>query len=424
MPLLKLRFPIPTLKGQNSRKVQVNSGENMRLGKFRMFALLLVGVVVTALPGHTTCLVTTACYGPGIGSDGLANTVVGGPWGNIVSYRFRAGHSGFLQQIHVYLIPNHPGYAAGTAGKLQVTVNSDDGTPAHNPSRTVLASYLLSNPLAATPSIYFPVFVFSAPPLLVQGQLYHIVFTNVDASPTTNYLSVDALYHVIPPTPSQPTISDVDSAELVGGPAGTWTLRQGYTPILELDYPGGWSEFNGYMEAWVGSSQSISGISAVREMFTVSGGQRIVSSASIRVARGSGTDPLIVRLENGDGTVIEQGEIPAASIPVTSPVSYVWAPYTFSSAHTLLAGQSYHLQFRTASTSSYQAFPIRKGVAYGFQNTTYFPDGYAQFNQNGSWVGWTQWGVANRTDSDLQFYFAVNQAKPPNPPTGLTVVLH
>jgi len=263
MPLLKLRFPIPTLKGQNSRKVQVNSGENMRLGKFRMFALLLVGVVVTALPGRTTCLVTTACYGPGIGSDGLANTVVGGPWGNIVSYRFRAGHSGFLQQIHVYLIPNHPGYAAGTAGKLQVTVNSDDGTPAHNPSRTVLASYLLSNPLAATPSIYFPVFVFSAPPLLVQGQLYHIVFTNVDASPTTNYLSVDALYHVIPPTPSQPTISDVDSAELLGGPAGTWTLRQGYTPILELDYQGGASEFNGYMEAWVGSSQMISGISAV-----------------------------------------------------------------------------------------------------------------------------------------------------------------
>src|SRR5258706_4198125 len=245
MPLLKLRFPVRTLKGENSRKLQDTSAEMMRRGKFRMCALLLFAVVVAALPGHTTWLVTTFCYGLGIGSDVLANTVVGGPWGNIVSYRFRAGHSGFLQQIHVYLIPNHPGYAAGTAGKLQVTVNSDDGTPAHNPSRTVLASYLLSDPLAATPSIYFPVFVFSAPPLLVQGQLYHIVFTNVDASPTTNYLSVDALYHVIPPTPSQPTISDVDSAELVGGPARTWTLRQGYTPILQLDYQGGWSEFNG-----------------------------------------------------------------------------------------------------------------------------------------------------------------------------------
>src|SRR5260221_12974178 len=147
MPLLKLRFPIPTLKGQNSRKVQVNSGENMRLGKFRRFALLLVGVVVTALPGRTTCLVTTACYGPGIGSDGLANTVVGGPWGNIVSYRFRAGHSGFLQQIYVYLIPNHPGYAAGTAGKLPVPGKLDYGSPAPQPSRTRLASYPLSQSL-------------------------------------------------------------------------------------------------------------------------------------------------------------------------------------------------------------------------------------------------------------------------------------
>jgi hypothetical protein len=428
MPVFKLRFPTaPRPQGQNSRKTPVHSGENRGSGKLRVFGLLFLSVFAATLPGHATCSVSSACYGPGLGSDGLANTVVGGPWNNIVSYRFRAGHSGFLQQIHVYLIPNHTGYSAGTGGKLQVTVNADDGTPAHNPSSAVLASYLLSNPLAATPSINFPIFVFSAPPTLVQGQLYHVVFKNVDASPSMNYLSVDALYHVIPSTPTQPTISDVDSAELLGGPGGTWTPRQGYTPILELDYQGGWSEFNGYMEAWVGAPQTISGTNAVREMFTVTGAQRIVAGASIRVARTSGTDPLIVRLENGDGTAIEQGEIPASSIPVTSPVSYVWATFTFSSTHTLLAGQNYHLQFRAASTSSYQAFPIRKGAAYGFQNTTYFPDGYAQFNQNGSWIGWTQWGVTNRTDSDLQFYFVVNQSKPPlplNPPTAMTVVVH
>ena len=241
------------------------------------------------------------------------------------------------------------------------------------------------------------------------------MFTNVDPTPTINYLSVDTLYLAKPSTPAQPSISDVDAAELLGGPAGTWTPRKGYTPILELDYQDGWSEFIGYMEVWVGAPQSISGSSAVRETITVTGAQKSVSSASIRVARTSGSDPLIVRLENGDGTVIEQGEVPASSIPLTSPVSYAWATFTFSSAHTLLAGQSYHLQISAASTSSYQAYPIRKGVAYGFQKTTYFPDGYAQFNQNGSWVGWTQWGVSNRTDSDLQFYFSLtpgNMAAP------------
>jgi hypothetical protein len=382
----------------------------VKFGKRYLWGMLLVSVFVNTLPGHAACSDSSACYGSGLGSDGLANTVVGGQWGNIVSYRFRAGHSGSLQQIHVYLIPNHTGYSGGTGGQIQVTVNADDGTSTHNPSSTVLASYLLSNPLAATPSINFPIFVFSVPPTLVQGQLYHIVFTNVDPSPTINYLSVDALYLANPSTPAQPTISDVDAAELLGGPSGTWTQRKGYTPILELDYQDGSSELIGYMEVWVGAPQSISGASAVRETITVTGAQKTVSSASIRVARTSGTDPLIVRLENSDGTLIEEGEIPASSIPLTSSVSYAWATFTFSSAHTLLAGQNYHLQLSAASTSSYQAYPIRKGVAYGFRNTTYFPDGYAQFNQSGSWVGWTQWGVSNRTDGDLQFYFGLAPA--------------
>ena len=374
----------------------------MNLSKVCLLCLAFLSMYFTALPGHATCSDSSGCYGSGLGSDGLANTVIGVQWGNIVSYRFRAGHSGALQQIHVYLIQNHVGYSFGTGGQIQVTVNADDGTSAHNPSSTVLATYLLSNPLAATPSIYFPIFVFSAPPTLVQGQLYHIVFTNVDPNPVSNYLSIDALYYANPSTPAQPTISDLDFAELLGDPSGSWTPRKGYTPILQLDYQDGWTELNGYMEVWVGVPQNISGTSQVRETITVTGAQKTVSSASIRVARTSGTDPLIVRLENGDGTVIEQGEIPAASIPVSS---YAWATVNFSAGHTLLAGQTYHLQLGAASTSTYQAYPIRKGVAYGFQNTTYFPDGYAQFNQGGSWVGWTQWGVTNRTDGDLQFYF-------------------
>jgi hypothetical protein len=81
-------------------------------------------------------------------------------------------------------------------------------------SGTVLATYLLSNPSAASPSIYFPIFVFSVPPSLVQGQLYHIVFTNVDPNSTANYLSVNALYYENPSTPAQPTISDLDGALL------------------------------------------------------------------------------------------------------------------------------------------------------------------------------------------------------------------
>jgi hypothetical protein len=266
----------------------------------------------------------------------------------------------------------------GTRALSIIRLHEQAGTAAHNPSSTVLASYLLANPLTATPNINFPVFVFSTPPSLVEGQLYHIVFTNVDPNPTANYISVDALYYANPTTPSQPTISDIDSAELLGGPNGTWAPRKGYTPILELDYQDGFSKLNGYMEVWIGAPQNISGPSAVRETITVSSAQENVASVSIRVARVSGSDPLIITLENGDGTMIEQGQISADSLPTAN--SYGWARYTFSSAHTLAGGLTYHLQLTSAATSTHQAFPIRKGLAYGFQNTTYFPDSHSTFN--------------------------------------------
>ena len=79
--------------------------------------------------GTTSSSSSSQYYGSGIGSDGLANTTVG-PSGNMVSYRFRAKHSGVVQQALIYLIPDHAGYAAGTTGKTLITLNTDDATPA------------------------------------------------------------------------------------------------------------------------------------------------------------------------------------------------------------------------------------------------------------------------------------------------------
>ena len=109
----------------------------MGFGKIRVLGLLCFSFFAVTILDHAGCTDSSGCYGPGLGADSLANTVIGGPSGNIVSYRFRAGHSGSLQQIHVYLV-SRTGYGAGTLGQLQVTVNPDDGTPAHNPSSVVL----------------------------------------------------------------------------------------------------------------------------------------------------------------------------------------------------------------------------------------------------------------------------------------------
>jgi Putative Ig domain len=349
-------------------------------------------------------------YGPGIGSDGLGNTTIGP--NKAVSYRMRVRHSGNIAAIHAYLMMDSPGYWAGTGGEILVSIQTDDGTPSHNPTGQKLTSSLLPNPDAVpVPARYFPVFTLSAPAAVSAGQIYHIVFENPDMNPTVNYVSVNALYQAAAPKPSQPTMTDTDCAVLLytnqGLALGTvWQPRQGYTPIVQMDYDDGFTDGIGYMEVWVGAPQSISGNGSVRETFTVSGTSKTVSSVSVRAARLSGTADLIVRLEAGDGTLIEQGTIAATSIPLSSSATYFWANYKFSAPHTLASGQSYNLILQSASSTVYQAFPIRKGTSYGFKNTTFFPDGYAQFQQAGSWVGWTAWGATNRTDGDLQFYFA------------------
>jgi hypothetical protein len=385
------------------------------MGSVRVCLLVALWVSL-ALFSRVSYCDTSATYGPGLGADSLANTVVGGVGGNTVSYRFRAQRTASVQSVLLYLLPDRPGYSAGTGGQIEVDLVADDSTPAHNPSTVVLASYVITNAMAQVPSRYFPVLTFATPPALVAGQLYHIVFTNIDPSPAVNYLSVDALYQKNPPAPVQPTVSDVDLAVLLRFQNGAWAPRAGYTPIFQLTYSDGSSDGVGYMEAWVGAPQNISGTSAVRETITVSGAQRTVTSVAVRIAHVSGSDPLIVRLENGDGTVVEQGTISADSVPLTSPASYNWATYTFASAHALVPGQTYNIDFEGWSSSTYQVFPIRKGYNYGFQNTTYFPDGFAQFTAAGSdWVGWTQWGVANRSDGDLQFYFGLVPPAPPTP---------
>lgn len=350
-------------------------------------------------------------YGPGIGSDGLGNTTIG-PNQNKLSYRLQVQHTGYISAVQPYLIMDHTGYWGGTSGQILVSIQTDDGSSSHNPSGQKLTSALLIDPDAVpTPTRYFPTFSFTGHAPVTAGEIYHVVFENPDPNPNVNFVSVDALYQATAPDPSQPTMSDTDCAVLLfsnyGGATGTiWKPRQGYTPVVQINYDDGFTEGHGYMEVWVGAPQSISGTSSVRETFTVSGQSDTISSVGIRAARMSGSAALTVRLENGSGTLIEQGEIPASSFPLSTSATYTWGVYKFAAAHTLANGQTYHLVLQSPASTVYQAFPIRKGSDYGYKSTTYFPDGYAQFLQNGTWVGWTQWGVTNRTDSDLQFYFA------------------
>jgi hypothetical protein len=292
-----------------------------------------------------------------------------------------------------------PGYSGGTGGTLSVSVQTDDGSATHAPSGTILATTTVrpGNPVSIG---YLPLLSFSSPAQLNAGQLYHLVFRNTDASPTTNFVSVNALFTRAVTTPRQPGLSDQDWAQLLNDGHG-WSVQQDYTPILDLGYANGVHAGMGYMEVWIDAPKTISGSSAVREIFTPTA-NHAVSSVQVRISRKSGSSPLTVKLETSGGSVLASGSISASTIG-SSPS---WTTANLSAGVTLSAGSGYFLVLSAPSDSAYSAYSIERGNNYQFSKSTYFSDGDGQYTSGSSWSGFDQpGGSSNNSNSDLQFLF-------------------
>ena len=350
-------------------------------------------------------------YGAPWHSEGLGNIPLdGGGYGtgSKIDYRIRAKYTGSVNKIRFYEVYNVANYFAGNGGTIQVELRSDDGTPNHTPSNTVLATGLIANPLNVGTS--FPQITFDHSAALTEGQLYHIVWSNTGSNSSQNWVSINCLWQSSKTTPVQSIVNDVDLAVL-GYNGTTWVMNPAYvcTPIYDLSYTDGKSQGMGYMEVWVGTEgqMPISGANKVRETFTVSGSSRSVISVSINLKKESGTGDLTIRLEKTDGTVVEEGTIAASSIST----SFHWVSYSFATTQTLQLSQSYNLVLSAPSGTTYRIYPIRDGnKGYGFSAESVFADGSAQFTTGSSWVGWTYWGAGNRNEGDLQFYFTIPSA--------------
>jgi len=125
-------------------------------------------------------------YGSKWAADSLANTRIG-PVQVQGDYRFRATHTGTLAAIHTYF-QTGTGYSGGTLGTYRIDLETDDGTPNHFASGTVLATTTELHPAS-----HFVTETFSSPAVISSGALYHVVYTNIDASPAISYSSLDML---------------------------------------------------------------------------------------------------------------------------------------------------------------------------------------------------------------------------------------
>jgi hypothetical protein len=344
-----------------------------------------------------------------VAADTLANTRIGGPYGTVLAFRFRSRWTGVVRSVRFYVVVNgdgRDGYSGGTGGRLRVSLAADAGRTPHVPAGRSLASAAV----AASSRDSWPLVRFAKAPKVVAGRYYHVVFTNDDSDPRDNYVSINALLsyghgEASPRVPDGLAVL-LGSTRDGGATPSQWETRteqpgQRYAPILDVSgaRPGQHLGL-GYMEVWSGNPKPIGGDAQVRQLLG-RGSSHAITGAWLRVRRQAGADaPLQLSIGPSSGGTLASASVPAAAIPADGDR---WVHVRF--AHPVRApGRSLALTAAAAAPSSYEAFPIREGVEFGFDTSGVFAAGYAQFTRGpGAWTGWDQWGQPNRHDGALQF---------------------
>ena len=391
------------------------SGAPSRSGPIRRWLALLVVVGVLAATGVGAFALTrprtsmpaptptatpgpaiSGIYGTALNIDTKANLQVGWTDHARLAHRFRASSTSTITSVR-FAQRGGSVYSGGTGGTVRVSIQEDSNGL---PSGTVLdsATYTPGNPSGAWAK--YDAVTLSAP--VVKGQLYHVVFENTDPDPVANYISVNELFvYGATLQPRQPAFADADYAVLYTA-TKPWAVLDNFTADMDVAYADGGHDGVAYVQNMTQYYGTISGPASVREHFTVIGNGHIVSEASVRVRRASGSDPLVVSVRQGNA-VLASAEVPASSVPVSTAGGddggSVWVSVTFPTM-TLVAGTTYDLVLTTAATSAYTAAPIREGTDVGMASLA-FRAGTGQVSQNGS--DWKD--LFDRSPVDLQFYF-------------------
>ena len=198
---------------------------------------------------------------------------------------------------------------------------------------------------------------------------------------------------------------------------GEWFERSNFWMITEFFFADGRVWGNGYMETSATERPDrvyrLDGDLEVRETYTVTGGDRVVSEVSFRAAREGGSAPVQVTLRE-EGEVMWSGTLASSAYPTVSAGSNPSRDATFASVAiepplTLREGRRYDLEMRTSAGTVYAVPAMRDGSANGwFTPQTTFSDGHAELREGGGeWTGWTTWSTEDTEAQDLSFYFGV-----------------
>lgn len=348
-------------------------------------------------------------YGSSWG-DTLFNRQIGGAGEGAgqnprIAYRFRATRSSALNAVLIYVIRTGAGYAAGTGGDIVISIQAES---AGVPSGVDLAAETFVGASTSLTSSW-PLITFASPATLVAGAYYYVVFTNIHATPDTNFISANPK-HVYDATPTLNPRYGNDWRVLAKTVSGAWTQVANRSPILELRYADGTIEGDGYMEFYPTAQVLVNGANMVRQTIvpTVT---RIVSAVSVRLQRdpATGTSDLTVTLQDAAQAPIDTKTLPYNTFPTGTQTDdannhAAVGRVAFSSARTLEAGATYYLRLSSPADTVFRAPLLRQGSGQGFSAPTYFGDGNAQSSVD-SGANWAN--VAGVTLRDVQFAFEI-----------------
>ncbi len=362
----------------------------------------------------------TNVYGPAVSTEGKNNYQVGWTNNARVAIRFIASQASAPSSIAVN-IRGGTTYSGGGGGTITATVEADaSGVPSGSALATV--TWNPGNPGGNWESKAVHSFS-GSPTALVIGQTYWIVFTNTHASPTTNWVSVnhnyDSKYWGLP-TNRLPAFSDVLSAWNNQGVG--WDQTEADIPAFDLAYANGQHDGQAYFGGLFDSGgalpmTTITGLlQMARARFTVSGGNRTVSTMGVNLYRISGSNPVTFTLENSGGTTLATGTVASGNWPTTALADFAdtiydgsrWGVVTFTPL-TLTNGSTYRLRVSCPSTSTYMAAPMTAIDAFDADpdwGSKFFHDGIA--SSGGSMEYTTDGSTWNPPyafeANDLQFY--------------------
>ena len=362
-------------------------------------------------------------YGSGFGMDSRNNYLVGGlGFGGTgtrkVAMRFIASQSSIPTAISVIERGQGggAGYSGGTGGTVKCAIQADVGG---YPSGTdlMVTSWAPGNPAGDWEKQ--PFHVFSGGVALTAGTRYHLVFTQADSAPQTNFISLNVSYidtGAVFPAQRQPAFTN-DLAMIVDVNSGWKAPGDGLsnpdpnqdTPVFDLVYANGKHDGNGYFSVILGATNSeISGTTKMaRERFTVSGSDQLVNRMAFRAMRTASTGDLTIRLEDSAGTSIVSGTAPSSGFPLVGvpPNNFgsAWGIVDFSPAVTLLVGTTYNLRASCAAGTTYWTFALQEQNTFDADpdwGSRLFTDGGGERTTDGTnWTPFYEFAPV-----DAQFY--------------------